>query len=1092
MTVTARGIVEFLDVPTAAAWDMTPEQALAFFRAKGLRPSFRWQELVGTEHARAFTVAKMMDADLLATVQKSLGEAMASGMTYREWADKLTPTLQSAGWWGRKAVTGPDGSTVVAGLGSPARLQTIFRSNMQSAYAAGQWQDIVDQADLAPYLLYDAVDDHRTRPDHAAWDGTVLPIDHPWWQTHYPPNGWNCRCTVIQLSDEDLEDLGLAVSPDPPTASYTWTNPATGKRQRIPNGIDPGWNANIGEARTQALAKAQADKLASYPPELQAPAARGFQAAHEAGVEAMGTASAAALEDVAQLSTEQLARQATKAANTAAARAIASALEANTPYLAKAIQQVTKTKAGAALAPAQLLDAAKVQAAKTEASAALAHWKQATAKGKAPSAKAQAAFDALPDEAQAAVKAQAQAQLADNLAQKAAQAELDAIAAKSAGTLEAKALKKLQGEADGMKATELLAAVQQDVAAAKAAQVQAQLASGLKKALVADKVPTPAQQAVLDAMTPDAKAALLAEVDAAKQAALKAATPAAQVASAETMTAAQGLNPDKLVQIGPQRGSNPGGLYRDTDTGQTWYIKTPPSLAHAQNEVLAAKLYQAAGVNVPELRLTTLNGQPAVASRIVDDLAKLSPDDLAKAQGVREGFVADAWLANWDVVGATFDNLLVRGGVAYRVDTGGALLFRAQGGAKGASFGDNVAELKTLLDAAKNPNTARVFGNMTQQQLEASAKGVLAISDDAIRALVQQHGPAGELGEVLATRLIARKAHLAKEFGKASEAYQQAQAMAIEAAEFAAKDALAAVDDAYLTAIKGIATRAAKGMPIEQKDFDRVMAARKALVAWEDAQAGTLTQASIEEVFAYYSAWGDTLLASVRPGVGKPATWSGEQFKGYAGRLVVDQDNIVVNMPAAGMKFTQEAAKAVITRALGRSAASMDVPDNGGAEALKKALPLEHQRAVAAYTGSYYRDVNRALRDGTATDVQRMYADLVNEALALAPKYAGEVTRGITLDGAKLTEFLAAHRQAMVTGQGVIHDGFISTTKGSSAAFSGNVILHIQSRSGVWVRPISLHAGENEVLLGHGTRFSVADVKEAGGRYHVYLEEVGP
>lgn len=1087
-----RQILEFLDVPVAGAWDMTPEEALAFFRAKGLRTSFRWQELVGAEHARAFTVAKMMDADLLATVQKSMTEAMATGMTYREWADKLTPTLQAAGWWGRKAVTGPDGSTVVAALGSPARLQTIFRSNMQSAYAAGQWEDIIAQADLAPYLLYDAVDDHRTRPDHAAWDGTILPIDHPWWQTHYPPNGWNCRCTVIQLSDDDLEDLGLAVSADPPGGSYAWTNPATGKVQRIPKGVDPGWNANIGEARTQALAKAQADKLATYPPELKAPAARGFQAAHEAGVEAMGKVSAAAAQEVAALSAEQLARQATQAANRAAAKAIESALEANTPYLAKAIQQVTKTKSGAAMTPAELLDAAKVQAAKTEASAALAHWKQAVAKGKPPSAKAQAAFDALPDEAQAAIKAEAEAQLAESLAQKAAQAELDAIAAKSAGTLEAKALKKLAGESDGMKPTELLAAVQQDVAAAKAAQVQAQVTSGLKKALVADKVPTAAQQAALDAMTPDAKAALLAEVDAAKQAALKAVTPAATAGTAEAVTAAQGLNPSTLVQIGPQRGSNPGGLYRDTETGATWYIKTPPSLAHAQNEVLAAKLYQAAGVNVPELRLTTLNGQPAVASRIVDDLAKLAPDDLAKAQGVREGFVADAWLANWDVVGATFDNLLVRGGVAYRVDTGGALLFRAQGAAKGASFGDNVAELKTFLDTAKNPNTARVFAGMTQQQLEASAKGVLAISDDAIRALVKQHGPAGELGDVLASRLIARKAHLAKEFGQATEAFAKAKAMAIEAAEFAAREALEEVNGAFLTAIKGIASRTAKGEPLDPKDFQRATASHRAWQKWIEDHEGVLAESTIEEVRAFYQAWDDTVLAAIRPGVGKVGAWKGEQFAGFSGRLVVNEGAIQVTMPPAGMKFTQAQAKQTITDALGKSAASLNVPDNGGAAALKKALPLEHQRAVSAYTGSHYRPVNEALRAGTASAAQMRYADLVNEALALAPKYVGEVTRGISLSGDNLVQFLAAHRQAMVTGQGVVHRGFISTTKGGKAAFSGNVILHIQSRTGVWVKPISLHAGENEVLLGHGTRFTVTDLKDSGGTYHVYLEEVGP
>lgn len=1087
-----RQILEFLDVPVAGAWDMEPEQALAFFRAKGLRTTFRWQDMVGTEHARAFTVAKMMDADLLATVQKSLDEALASGMTYRAWADKLTPTLQAAGWWGRKQVMGPDGSVVVASLGSPKRLETIYRANMQSAYAAGQWDDIVAQSDLAPYLLYDAVDDHRVRAEHAAWDGIVLPITDVWWKTHYPPNGWNCRCTVIQLSDDDLADLGLSVTPKPPTGTYSWTNPVTGKTQRIPNGVDPGWNTNVGEARSQALAKAQADKVAGYPEPLQAPAARGLAKAHDAGVEAMQQASQAAIDDVAELSAEQLARQATKQANRAAANAIQSALEANTPYLAKAIQQVTKTKAGAAMAPAQVLEAAKVQAAKTESSAALAHWKQAHAAGKSPSIKAQAAFDALPTEAQVAMKAQADAARAEALAQKAAQVELDAIAAKSAGTLEAKALKAVLGEGDGMKPTELLAAVQQNVASAKALQVQAQVQSGLKKALVADKVPTAAQQAALDAMTPDAKAAFLADVDLAKQSALKAVTPAATVAPAEAMTAAQTLNPSTLVQIGPQRGSNPGGLYRDTETGQTWYIKTPPSLAHAQNEVLAGKLYQAAGVNVPELRLTTLNGQPAVASRIVDDLAKLGPDDLAKAQGVREGFVADAWLGNWDVVGATFDNLLVRGGVAYRVDTGGALLFRAQGAAKGASFGDNVAELKTLLDAAKNPNTARVFGGMTQQQLEASAKAVLAISDDTIRLLVKQHGPAGELGETLAARLIARKAHLAKEFGQATEAFAQAKALAIEAAEFAAREGLETVNAAYVQAIKGIATRSSTGAALEAKDFDRAIQARRAYMAWIDEHNGVLADATVVELEQFYGAWSDTLLEALKPGLGKPGAWKGEQFAGFGGRLVINEGAVPVILPPAGMRFSPTQAKKVISDALGKSAASLDVPDNGGATALKAALPLEHQRAVAAYTGSYYRTVNEALRAGKASPAQMLYADLVNEALTLAPKYVGEVTRGVSLSGDALTQFLAAHRQAMVTGQGVTHSGFISTTKGAKSAFSGNVVLHIQSRSGVWVRPISMHASENEVLLGHGSRFTVTDLKESGGVHHVYLEEVGP
>lgn len=128
-----------------------------------------------------------------------------------------------------------------------------------------------------------------------------------------------------------------------------------------------------------------------------------------------------------------------------------------------------------------------------------------------------------------------------------------------------------------------------------------------------------------------------------------------------------------LRQIGPQQGSNFGGVFRDARTGEIWYVKTSPTQAHAQNEILAAKLYQAAGIDVPELRLITLDGRRAVASRFLDDLARADVHTLSKTRGVREGFAVDAWLANWDVCGAGFDNLLVRHGTGPTGEIGDTL-----------------------------------------------------------------------------------------------------------------------------------------------------------------------------------------------------------------------------------------------------------------------------------------------------------------------------------------------------------------------------------------------------------------------------------
>lgn len=262
-----RGLVEFfdLDIP----FDVPSEEAIAAFRAKGLKPTFSWLDMRQGEHATAFTVAKMLDVDLLKDVQDSLDMALADGVPFREWADSLIPTLQAKGWWGRKAVTDPiSGQTVVSQLGSAHRLRTIFRTNMQSAYAAGQWEQIEEQAEDAPFLLYDAVDDFRTRPLHASWDGKVLPVTSKWWKTHTPPCGFNCRCGVVQLDSDDLERMGLKVNKDPRFKSEQWTNPRTGEKLKIPEGVDPGFGGAASD-RVTRLQQLLGEKIKALPPEAE-------------------------------------------------------------------------------------------------------------------------------------------------------------------------------------------------------------------------------------------------------------------------------------------------------------------------------------------------------------------------------------------------------------------------------------------------------------------------------------------------------------------------------------------------------------------------------------------------------------------------------------------------------------------------------------------------------------------------------------------------------------------------------------------------------------------------------------------------------
>ncbi len=241
-----------------------PVEAIGHFRRKGLHVAFDWRDTDAAQHLKSLTVAKAMDVDILNDIRIAVQEVLEFGTTFEKFMDDLEPLLRRKGWWGKQEVVDPlTGERILAQLGSPYRLRTIFDVNLRTAYAHGQWQKIERMAEARPYLRYVGVLDKRIRPDHRAWHGTVLRWDHPWWLTHFPPNGWRCRCTVQQLSEDDLEDFGYEVSAQAPdNGTREWVNRRTGKIQRVPNGIDPGWAHNVGlrdqgiESRTLIREKA--------------------------------------------------------------------------------------------------------------------------------------------------------------------------------------------------------------------------------------------------------------------------------------------------------------------------------------------------------------------------------------------------------------------------------------------------------------------------------------------------------------------------------------------------------------------------------------------------------------------------------------------------------------------------------------------------------------------------------------------------------------------------------------------------------------------------------------------------------------------
>lgn len=250
-----------------------PTEAIFHFRNKGHHVGFDWRDTDAAEHLRSFTVAKAMRLDVLQDIRAAADRALTEGLSFRQFEKDLEPLLRQKGWWGRQPMTDPlTGETRIVQLGSPRRLRIIYDTNLRMAHAKGRWERIERVAEARPWLRYLAIQDARTRPEHMAWHGTVLRWDHPFWETHYPPNGWRCRCIVQQLSDDDLADFGIEPSGGPPPGSgetRPWTDKRTGATVQVPRGIDPGFQHNVGLVGHAKPAQTQlAEKIAAAPPPL--------------------------------------------------------------------------------------------------------------------------------------------------------------------------------------------------------------------------------------------------------------------------------------------------------------------------------------------------------------------------------------------------------------------------------------------------------------------------------------------------------------------------------------------------------------------------------------------------------------------------------------------------------------------------------------------------------------------------------------------------------------------------------------------------------------------------------------------------------
>ena len=201
---------------------------------------------------------------------------------------------------------------------------------------------------------------------------------------------------------------------------------------------------------------------------------------------------------------------------------------------------------------------------------------------------------------------------------------------------------------------------------------------------------------------------------------------------------------DDLKYKSGSKGSNEGALYESKGLGKPVYVKWNKTSLHNKNEILANRLYELFGVPVPTVHEAVVNNKEGVLSEWVGGAKPMTQGEMSAHPDVHQGFIADAWLGNWDVAGQGYDNIVKTGtahdvGDAYRIDTGGALLFRAQGNPKnvmnGSDFGKDVTELETLVDGT-NMQSKNVFASLTDEQKAEGAKTLGGITDYMIDKVV--------------------------------------------------------------------------------------------------------------------------------------------------------------------------------------------------------------------------------------------------------------------------------------------------------------------------------------------------------------------
>jgi len=178
------------------------EEAAALIRTKPVVAQAVFRKLMPELKARAIAVVGVEHAASVQAIRDHLADVPA-GADWNATRKEISGILGGA-WLGESQ--DPDEAKRIAAAAQD-RAELLLRTHVFQAEAAVQYRMLDEQRDVFPYWEYVSSRDGRVRASHAALDGLVLPCDSPFWQEHYPPWEWGCRCTVRPRTRAEVEGI---------------------------------------------------------------------------------------------------------------------------------------------------------------------------------------------------------------------------------------------------------------------------------------------------------------------------------------------------------------------------------------------------------------------------------------------------------------------------------------------------------------------------------------------------------------------------------------------------------------------------------------------------------------------------------------------------------------------------------------------------------------------------------------------------------------------------------------------------------------------------------------------------------------------